>query len=188
MVRPIDISGRRFGRLVALERVSNHPKSRRTRWKCRCDCGSLVEVVTFNLTQGDTKSCGCLNTDNLRKHGKSYTPEYSVWRGMKQRCLNPKASYYADYGGRGIKVCEKWANDFGEFYKDVGPRPSSQHSLDRIDVNGNYEPGNVRWATAREQARNTRCDNCAKLKLEIEVLRLQNQNLREFSRKNKEGD
>lgn len=179
MPKAIDITGRRFGRLIALRRTTNHPKSNRTRWECICDCGKSVKVVTFNLTCNDTKSCGCLNKETRYKHGKSYTPEYSAWRSMKQRCFNRKTNYYADYGGRGITVYQGWVDDFEAFYEHVGPRPSDEYSLDRIDVNRDYEPGNVRWATARQQARNTRCDKCGQLKNELASLRKENSLLRE---------
>lgn len=90
------------------------------------------------------------------KHGMHNTPEYKAWRGMRTRCYNPNDAHYKNYGGRGIEVCEKWRIDFTTFYADMGPRPSEIHSLDRIDVNGNYEPSNCRWATRSEQQKNKR--------------------------------
>lgn len=127
---------------------------------CRCICGVEREVVINNLKRGISKNCGCKTGEMIAAlettHGMSYTPEYKAWAKMKERCHNPKCKDYADYGGRGISVCERWASSFEAFYADMGPRPSSQHSIDRIKVDGNYEPGNVRWADKVVQAGNKR--------------------------------
>lgn len=146
MAQPWDLTGARFGKLVATRPVVR-PKKRR-KWACKCDCGSECEVATDKLTTGRTKSCGCLRETVGRKtstkHGLSGSPEYRVWYKMKRRCLNPDDPSYVWYGGRGISVCEKWL-DFMEFYRDMGPRPSPRHTIERHDVTGNYEPDNCSW-------------------------------------------
>jgi hypothetical protein len=128
-------------------------------WRCKCECGETTVVRADSVKSGRTKSCGCyhLKCASARnwKHGLTGTPMHNLWGSMISRCENPKHEAYENYGGRGIKVCERW-HDFVNFNKDVGPRPSPSHSLDRIDNSGNYEPGNCRWATTRQQCRNTR--------------------------------
>lgn len=136
---------------------------------CRCDCGVVKTYVLQNVKQGKTKSCGCAMPDAVASaretHGDSISkrtgkqaPEYRAWCNMKSRCFNANVENYPAYGGRGITVSPTWLGPGGyeAFLSDVGRRPSSGHSIDRIDVNGNYEPGNVRWATADVQAKNTR--------------------------------
>src|SRR5215210_7372804 len=157
----VDLAGERFGRLIVIERVQNF-KSRGAKWLCKCDCGRTTEVLSSSLRhlKRGTKSCGCLIGVNLVtmvyvKHGLRYTPEYKVWNNMHTRCRNPKFRYFKDYGGRGITVCERWKR-LENFYADMGPRPTPTHSIDRIDVNGNYEPSNCRWATPTQQVLNRR--------------------------------
>jgi hypothetical protein len=120
---------------------------------CVCPCGQEFEALLYNVNSGHTTSCGCQNHRH-KKHGMSQAREHHTWTGMKSRCMNPKNPSYANYGGRGIGVCENWRNSFEAFFKDMGPCPEG-HSIDRINVNGNYEPANCRWATSKVQANNT---------------------------------
>ena len=152
-----DKTGKRYGKLTVISRAEND-KYGRARWRCKCDCGNEIVVDAGHLNQGNTKSCGCQNkfyTNNpQRTHGMTHTPEYTAWCDMKTRCYNPNSNRYKQYGGRGIKVCDRWLHSFENFFKDMGARPSNEYSLDRIDVDGNYEPNNCRWATEQQQANN----------------------------------
>lgn len=157
-MRRIDLTGQAFGRWTVVSYAGNK------RWECLCECGRRKAVHASNLKSGASRSCGCLSVEisqaHFTKHGaalaKKVTPEYRAWQGMKDRCLNPNSEFYDRYGGRGITVHEGWVKDFSAFLDHVGARPSPAHSLDRIEVNGNYEPGNVRWATDVQQNRNRR--------------------------------
>lgn len=153
---PIEMVGRKFARLTVIKEAGRN-KHRRITWLCECECGREVVVLGSHLRNGNTKSCGCYHPDHKREpHGKCRTDEYIVWRGMKERCNNKNNSHYKDYGGRGIQVCDRWINSFSNFLSDMGKRPSSKHTLDRVDVNGNYEPSNCRWSTVEEQSSNKR--------------------------------
>lgn len=156
MSAPVNLSGQTFGRLTALEEFPANKYGRRY-WTCLCSCGNRVAVAAGHLKSGNTKSCGCIvRQGNKRTHNLFHTPEWNVWHGMRQRCFNPAHESYKHYGGRGITVCDRWDNSMAAFAEDIGPRPSMQHSLDRINNDGNYEPGNCRWATKSEQRRNQR--------------------------------
>jgi hypothetical protein len=151
-MRFIDLTGQVFGELTVLGRA---PKGKHalTRWHCKCTCGKETIVDRPNLVSKRAQSCGCKQGQT---HGGSYTPEYTVWRNMRFRCTNPNHPSYKDYGGRGIVVCEEWLKSFSAFIRDMGSRPSDDHELNRINNNGNYEPGNCRWTTRLINVRNSR--------------------------------
>lgn len=150
-----DRIGQRYGRLLVLERSPNKSKKdTNARWLCRCDCGMAIIAYGQDLGRGRTKSCGCLNAENRYQHGMAYEPVYAVWQAMLQRCTNPKSQSYANYGARGIYVCEEWKK-FQNFFADMGC-PPKDYSLDRINVNGSYTKENCRWAAIKTQNNNTR--------------------------------
>ena len=155
----IDLTEQTFGRLTVVERAEN-AKGRHPRWKCQCECGNIAIIDSASLKGGITKSCGCLLKEILSKtkfvHGMCKSPEYKTWECMKERCYNITNTAYKDYGGRGIKILPKWKNNFMAFFNYIGPKPSKKHSIDRIDNNAGYFPGNVKWSTQREQTNNTR--------------------------------
>lgn len=156
-----DITGIKYGRLTPVSFVGI--KGHKAMWLCKCDCGKEIVVANSNLQSRTTRSCGCFREEKRieshYKHGKEPKRLYHIWSGMRQRCENKKSHKYRIYGGRGISVCDEWKgnNGFVEFRKwALSHGYSDDLSLDRIDVNGNYEPQNCRWATAKEQALNTR--------------------------------
>lgn len=162
MRKPISITaGDKYGRLTVVREVEAKSSGGQVQRcvECRCECGVVKEYRFYTLRNGNTSSCGCLAREvagfGPKTHGLSATAEYGIWQGMLRRCRSEENGGNRNYGVRGISVCDRWRS-FESFYEDMGPRPSSKHSIDRINVNGNYEPGNCRWATQREQMRNTR--------------------------------
>ena len=162
--------GQRFGRLVVIS-LDSVRKERRW-WLCLCDCGSKTAVMTKRLTSGHTRSCGCLRSEihaekcrSRATHRLTKTRTYKSWLSMKERCLNPNATRYPDYGAKGITICERWASSFEGFLADMGERPVGK-TLDRIDGTKGYEPSNCRWATYAEQTYNTK-----RTKLNIDLVK-----------------
>lgn len=152
-----DLSGQKFGLLTVKERVKNS-SSGSVRWKCLCECGNYVVCLAYNLKDGHTRSCGCLHKKGTRTtHGMRHTRLYGIWTDMKSRCDNPNMKRYFDYGGRGITICDEWHNSF-ESFRDWAMANGYRDdlSIDRVDVNGNYEPSNCRWIPREAQASNKR--------------------------------
>ena len=149
----VDLSGQVIRGIRVLSVASIHPTRREYSYRCECHCGREFTASVSALRNPLVKGCGC--GQEARKHGLVATPEYGIWAAMKRRCLSPNNPAYHDYGGRGITVCDRWL-DFKMFIADMDARPSPKHSIDRINNDGNYEPGNVRWATMTEQSFNRR--------------------------------
>jgi hypothetical protein len=158
-MRFINLVGQRFGRLTVIVRVENGACNR-TRWLCRCDCGSEVIVFGCGLKSGNTKSCGCYKHDRIIEtkttHGMKGTPLYGVWKDIKNRCYNANGKDYNLYGARGIRVCDRWLNSFENFYKDMKEGYYKGLTIERVNTNCDYEPDNCKWATNTEQQNNKR--------------------------------
>lgn len=151
--------GDKVGRLTIVEKIKSEPNKGIT-WLCKCDCGNFTETRTALMNNGNTLSCGCLMREiaskNFTTHGfcVNKSAEYNAWQNMKSRCYNPNNDKYKNYGERGITVCERWLHSFVNFFTDMGEKPTAKHSIERDDVNGNYEPSNCYWGTDFIQARN----------------------------------
>jgi hypothetical protein len=156
MSKAHDLTGRRYGLITVIERDRTDQR-KDARWICKCDCGTTKSLFAMQIKTGKTVSCGCQIASQARaralRHGLTKTSEHRSWSSMNSRCNNPNHHAYEQYGGRGIKICARWKS-FELFLSDMGPRPSLSHTLDRINNDGDYEPGNCRWATKEEQRLN----------------------------------
>ncbi len=154
-----DLKDKEFDFLTVQHREGTHPTRRCPLWRCKCRCGAKPLVAAPELRSGAATSCGCKKIAAVKRlkyrHGLEGSSEYRIWESLKKRCLNSKAANYKDYGGRGIRIALRW-HDFVNFYADMGPRPSSKHSIERKENSGDYTPDNCRWATSKEQNRNRR--------------------------------
>lgn len=156
-----DLAGRRFGMIFVVSFDPSSDPQGYGKWKCKCDCGTEFTQRGNRLLAGSAASCGCrkrdAKTESRISHGETRNGEvprdYMVWQGMIARCENPKGNRWKSYGGKGVKVCERWRHSFPAFIEDMGPRPTPRHTIDRIDSSGNYEKSNCKWSTPKEQAR-----------------------------------
>ena len=165
MTEIIDITGQKFGRLTAL--ILDDERGKPWSWICICECGASHTVIAAFLMSGKTKSCGCLRRDRFKTHGMSKTRVYRIWQGMIARCTNTNRINYPRYGGRGIRVCEKWLT-FEGFYADMGD--DNGLTLERVNNSGNYTASNCKWATTKEQAVNTRSNRLITINRETKTL------------------
>lgn len=172
MGKKLDITGLRFGRLIAIKKNGFHqsPSRKHILWECKCDCGNVITTKLNTLRNGNVKSCGCLHKEgNNKTHNQSKTREYNIWGSIKQRCLNKNHSDYINYGGRGITICNEWIDSFETFIKDMGNCPIG-FSIDRIDNSKGYSKENCRWANNYMQSRNKRNNRYYELNGKIQVL------------------
>lgn len=153
--------GQNIGKLTIVERIASRREGNkyiRARLLCKCECGNEVSRREDAISTSKVPSCGCVKAEAIgnakRKHGLSHSPEHNTWLGIRNRCNNPKVKAYEYYGGRGIRVCDEWNNSFEAFYRDMGAKPTSKHSIDRLDNNGHYCKENCKWVTVKEQANN----------------------------------
>lgn len=155
----VDIKGEKFGKWTVIQENGKN-RHGQLMWLCVCECGKESVVMGGDLRTGRSKSCGCWHKENLKElkttHGMSNSSEFRAWADMLNRCNKKNIKSYKNYGGRGIKVCDRWLDSFENFYADMGPKPTSKHSLDRIDNDGDYTPKNCRWTTMKEQINNRR--------------------------------
>lgn len=161
-MKPLDLKGQRFGRLVARDLEDTGTKRSPMKWRCDCDCGKQAIIVPHNLVAGNTRSCGCLRLDRVREvcstHGQTVSRTYNIWINMRQRCGNPKHPEFHFWGGRGITVCDAWSASFEAFLVDMGECPSGM-SIDRKENDKGYGPDNCVWASSKEQANNRRSNH-----------------------------
>lgn len=156
-MKKVDLTGERFGKLLVLSKGEN--KGKNTSWKCVCDCGTIRDYLTYNLTAGKSNSCGCQRIESLSKafttHGETGTRLYNIFKGMSQRCYNQNNPAYIYYGNKGVKICQEWKNDF-LIFKEWAEKNgyNDEKSIDRIDASGNYEPDNCRWVSMQKQQNN----------------------------------
>lgn len=166
MTRAKDMTGFRFGKLTVLGRAPNHVRvtdgAQTAKWNCRCDCGAEKSIFGYSLRNKTTQSCGCVSIEKSTIHAQAKNPLFPHWCSMMARCRNPKVLKYPFYGGRGIKVCERW-NDVRNFIQDMGPKPRPDYTLDRINGDGDYEPSNCRWASRAAQQSNLRSNHRVKI-------------------------
>lgn len=156
----VDRTGDRYGMLTVIARAENYRGN--AQWRVQCDCGRVKTYIGQDLARGKVRSCGCNNPMYATEHGMASTPTYRIWVGMRARCRNENHAAYHHYGGRGIKVHKPWDESFSNFFADMGACPPGR-SLDRINNDGDYEPGNCRWATMKEQLNNTRVNRIVEI-------------------------
>lgn len=171
--KAIDMTGVRYGSITAIS-AAGPSNGAKIKWLCRCDCGCDFVTCGGKIRSGEVISCPSCSRERVRldrvTHGKRKTDEYRIWTHIKSRCFNPKVPSYKNYGGRGITMCDKWRESFDSFISDMGCRPSTDHSIDRINNDGNYEPGNCRWATRKTQMNNTRVNRLIQIEGETKTM------------------